>query len=406
MNVLLANLNYKPHKGGIENSFFYISQELKSQKHNVVIIAGDKTLSGEGRLPEFELIDGIEVYRFKRLQTKIKFLKIFANIIDVLQSYLITKKLSKKYKFEKAILRDSKVGIGAVWALKKTKNIYVAPAVSALQDKKPLDEFSGMLFTQYFKWLYYYIINVRQNSFFQKYLLKTIDFIYVFSENMQTQLLTLSPKIKGKIRLIKPGVDHQVFGHRHSLEKENLRDVYSISKEAFVFLILGRVIKVKGISYAIEALSRINRKDVILVIVGDGPEVDNLKELSKRLEIHSRTQFYSSTTEPNVFYELSDAFIMSSTYEPFGQTILEAMASALPVIGFKPDGVNVMTATDQIVSDDINGFLCDFTIDSLSEGMKKAVELSPEIRIGIGKYNRQIVMEQYSWKNFCDQILA
>ena len=68
MNILLANLTYKPHLGGIENSFYYIAKELISRGHTAVIICGDKTLNDDGRLPEYEFIDGIDEETFERLR--------------------------------------------------------------------------------------------------------------------------------------------------------------------------------------------------------------------------------------------------------------------------------------------------------------------------------------------------
>ena len=96
---------------------------------------------------------------------------------------------------------------------------------------------------------------------------------------------------------------------------------------------------------------------------------------------------------------------MSSTYEPFGQTILEAMSSGLSVIGFKSDDNNVMTATDEIVENGVNGFLCDFGVDSLADSLEKLISLSPKEMEKMKFLNREKVSDHFSWNSFCRSLL-
>ena len=168
MKILLAGLSYKPHYGGIENSFFYMAQIYKSLGHKVIIMVGDKTLSGKGRLPEHEIIDGIDVYRFKRYQTRFSTFKLFIGPMDFIRSYFYVKKLEQKYKFKMAVLRNAQVGLGVASALKCIKTTYVLSAVESIQDRKSINEFEGNKLYRWFKYKFYNQIVLRQATFFQR----------------------------------------------------------------------------------------------------------------------------------------------------------------------------------------------------------------------------------------------
>ena len=403
MNILLTNLTYKPHLGGIENSFYYIAKELKSRGHKVVIICGDKTLNDDGRLPEHEVIDRIDVYRFKRYKPSFSTLKMFIDIVDIYKSYKIVKKINKIYDFDITILRNVNVGLGTVLALKEIKSFFIVPALSMLQDKKLISEFSGNIIIKYLKWWYFNNILLNQHNIVHKQLMKLVNYTFVFSNNMKSQIALFHGDLTKKVKIIKPGVDKDVF--IPNSEKYKLRKEINIPLDSFVFLFTGRIVKVKGIHFALKALSKINDKKVLLVIVGEGPELIRLKKLSKTIKVENKTRFYDFTKKPEQYYGLSDAFIMSSTYEPFGQTILEALSSGLPVVGFKPDGINVMTATDEIVEDGDNGILCDFNVEALSDAMYRMLNTNKNKLNEIARMNRQKVESQYSWVNFCEKIL-
>ena len=92
MKILLTGLSYKPHLGGIENSFFHIAKVYKELGHKVIILVGDKTLSGKGRLPEKEIIDDVNVYRFNRYKTEFS---VFKSLIGFLiyQKLFLCKKI-------------------------------------------------------------------------------------------------------------------------------------------------------------------------------------------------------------------------------------------------------------------------------------------------------------------------
>ncbi|MDE7126141.1 MAG: glycosyltransferase family 4 protein, partial [Muribaculaceae bacterium] len=101
----------------------------------------------------------------------------------------------------------------------------------------------------------------------------------------------------------------------------------------FCFLYVGRVIGVKNIPMMIEAFKKASeeKRNLILRIVGSGNLLDGLKNRYKDCDniIFAGPKFGDELAEE---YRKASAFILPSTYEPWGLVVNEAMASGLPVI--------------------------------------------------------------------------
>lgn len=404
MNILLANLTYLPHIGGIENSFRHISEIYKKQGHKVVIVCSNLVSDKTAKLDSFEIINGIEVHRYNRYHPKFKFLKPFVIATDIIRSFLLVKKLDKTYKFDFSIVRNMKVGLGVRFALKTRPVIYVIPAISKYQDEKNINSFNGNAPTRFIKWVLNDKIILAQNYFIEKMLIRKSDYNIVFSQNMISQVKQIVNIDEDRIKLINPGVDSERF----RTKKKNLcfkEEKIEINSKNFNFLILCRLISIKGIDKAIKAIKHLNSLKLKLLIVGDGPELNRLINYTKKNSLEKQVLFFNKTHTPEEYFSISDAFLMTSTYEPFGQTILEAMSSELPVVGFKSDGVYIKTATDEMIEDNINGFLCNYSIEDLASAMNKIASLPIIERHRMGKRNRCKIENEYSWEFFCNSIL-
>ena len=116
------------------------------------------------------------------------------------------------------------------------------------------------------------------------------------------------------------------------------------------------LIKLKHIDEVLEALSKIQSEGYSswdYTIIGDGPEEERLKKLSKKLKINHKVHFAGRLPRKQVFEQLKQhhIFVMPSYPETFGLAYLEAMAAGCIVIGTKGWGI------DGIVNDRKNGFL-------------------------------------------------
>ena len=404
MNILLTSLTYKPHLGGIENSLFWLARELSKMDNKVFIIVGDKGLREGNNLPKYENIDGIDVYRFKRINSQNIFSKLIRNVYDTYSSYSLVKKLDKKKQFSLAIHRSVFPGLGATISLSKSKNIYIPPAVHHLQDSVRSDPIlTNRKFQFNFKYLIQKYYFLAQTKLAQKVLLTVVDTIFVFSNNMKDQVKKNFPKVKKNIKIVNPGVDCNHF--KPSLDKASLKKKMGFSSRDFIFLIVARIVGVKGIHHSINAISQLDNKNIKLLIVGDGPKKHQLKMLINYHKLNDKVSLLPYTYDPIKYYQVADIFLMPSTYEPFGQTIIEAMAVGLPVIGFKYHSDFVLTATEEVVKNGTNGFLCDYSENNLAEAMIVALNLSEKKLRLINEDNRKKMIKNYSWINCSKSLL-
>ena len=88
----------------------------------------------------------------------------------------------------------------------------------------------------------------------------------------------------------------------------------------------------KGFSYLLEALEIVNRsRPARLIIIGNGKK-EKLEELSMKLSIRGKTDFFSTVPNPFPYVAKADIFACSSLYEGLSNVILEALALGKPVI--------------------------------------------------------------------------
>ena len=125
----------------------------------------------------------------------------------------------------------------------------------------------------------------------------------------------------------------------------------SQSRETKRILFVGRLMEVKGVDILIKAFSKFSEhdslSDYVLDIVGDGPELDSLQQLSHQEQIQEKVVFHGSKQRSKIagFYENADLFILPSKTttlgekEGLGLVVLEAMMSGVPVIGTDCGGI-------------------------------------------------------------------
>jgi glycosyltransferase involved in cell wall biosynthesis len=87
---------------------------------------------------------------------------------------------------------------------------------------------------------------------------------------------------------------------------------------------------------AFAALTRI-RRNVVFLLVGDGPIKDQLKALAKSLALDKTVIFTGAVPHSNIapYYQAADLFLFSSLTDTQGIVLLEAIGSGLPVVALR-----------------------------------------------------------------------
>jgi glycosyltransferase involved in cell wall biosynthesis len=127
-------------------------------------------------------------------------------------------------------------------------------------------------------------------------------------------------------------------------------------QQNYNLLFVGRLEKVKGVDFLIQALPRIISAfpQTTLTIIGDGSHKAALVDLAKsyRLERYIHFTGWVENKELDVYYQKASMVLVPSIFvEAFGIVILEAMSAGKPVIGTRVGGI------PEIIEDGVNGYL-------------------------------------------------
>ena len=142
------------------------------------------------------------------------------------------------------------------------------------------------------------------------------------------------------INIIPTGIDFTLFGD-DKIDKEKqiaFKKEHQINENTKVFLLLGRVAKEKSMDISIKSFALYHQRhpemDVKLIIVGGGPQLEELKELVKTLNIENLVTFIGPVLAKEVpfYYHLADIYTSASLTETQGLTFMEAMASKTLVL--------------------------------------------------------------------------
>ena len=134
-------------------------------------------------------------------------------------------------------------------------------------------------------------------------------------------------------------------GEKLKIKNEGLKLKFKNSSK-FVFLTVGRLVKVKNVGMQIEAMIEVVKQypETELWIVGDGKESKKLKAClpacaggrrqvkSQKFKIKDKVKFFGWQSELSNFYQQADAFLLTSNYEGWGLSVIEAASYGLPII--------------------------------------------------------------------------
>jgi len=146
------------------------------------------------------------------------------------------------------------------------------------------------------------------------------------------------PYTKNKLILIYNGVKEADFRKRASARKF-LADMTGANSKKPWLVTISELHKNKGLSYLIEAISKIKEKPIVFVL-GEGEERDNLENLIKKLGLRKNIFLMGFIEGASSYLKAFDIFTLTSIKEGHPYTILEAGLAKLPVIGSDIPGIN------------------------------------------------------------------
>ncbi len=174
----------------------------------------------------------------------------------------------------------------------------------------------------------------------------------------------------------------------------------NIGKNSIIFI--GRFVPHKHVDDLIAAFARVLRKrpDAKLLLVGNGPEEQKLRQLVNEFNIKGKVEFHTKAETEKAVGMLKSAavLVLPSTREGFGIVLAEAGAVSVPVIAYD------IPAVREVVVNKKTGLLVDLTGDALAEAITYLIQ-HPKKAKAMGVAARIYVDRKFSWEKSTEKII-
>lgn len=379
MRVCFVTTSFPRWEGDHRAPFLLeLAKELKAQGCYVRVITthipGTKN---------FEVLDGIEVFRFHYLPERWEILqKEDGGIPAAWRKYpfAILALIALLFAQVVAIIRyahDCDL-IHANWTLSA-----IAAWLGKVFHRKP------------------YILTVHGSDVFHSNRIPLLPFITKLALNSAKQVIAVSSSLyhgvvqlgvrKDRIIVISNGINLDRFFPGEEQREETI-------------LFVGNITETKGIRYLLEAFPSVLEcfPSYRLVLVGDGPQKQEFQNLANTLNISRNVLWTGSQPQGAVasWMRRSKLFILPSLSEGFGVVLVEAMASGLPCIGTSVGGI-----PEIIVDDGIGVLVPPADPKALSKVINKLLADNQTL-VKMGKRAAKYASERYAWPSIVESLLA
>ena len=340
LRIALFTDSYLPTHDGVVSSILNFRSGLKSRKHTMQVFAPS--------LPHAKPEEG--VFRYP----SVKFFPYpeYRAAIMPIAHPSAARKASADLVHSKGMLN---MGVAAI-SYARMKKI---PAMASLETMIP----DGV----------HYVLPVKELHGFGRALGWT--YLRWFYSNFS---LVTAPSRHAQDIMKQNGIDAEVLPSPIDTEKFRLNRHGSVVKRQLglekkrVVLSVGRVVKEKNYSLLVRTASLLRGKDVVFLIAGKGPYLDQLKKEARDAGVSSSFRFAGFVPDALLadYYNAADCFAFPSSFETQGLTALEAMACG------KPACVLDNTPMSELIVEGKNGYVFSDDEEECAEKLEGCLENS------------------------------
>ncbi len=387
MNVCFVTPEYFPISGGTGAYVYYLSHSLQKLGHNVHVVARHKQDSEK-------IVNGINVH----------YIQGTGNAL--LRYWRFARSASKKIEG-----LNKQIGFDIIHA-----NLPLVPSFGI-----PKDSAKALVCAVHSTWKGEAIVTKRDNpkelnpnektmlrfNFllrrYEKKLMKRSDALIAVSKYTVGELTGLYGIEEEKIHVIYNGVDTCKFKPRP--DRAELRREFRLEEKKKIVLFVGRLYHRKGLEILLRSIPPVIQqfRDVKFAISGTGfkKKEESLRDLAKELEIEDYVTFLGYVPDEKLpdLYSGSDIFVLPAIYENFPFAILEAQATALPVISTKVGGIPEFLINNE------NGFLIDPGDPAQLTQRILTLLQDPKLAKKMGSQGRKLIEEKFAWRLITNQVI-
>jgi glycosyltransferase involved in cell wall biosynthesis len=210
--------------------------------------------------------------------------------------------------------------------------------------------------------------------------------LYLSSEMFSDATIAVSDIVKdrlarwgvrpGKVTIIPNGVDTDELGF-DAEARERVRAQFGISPETYVIGALGRLDPNKRVDLTMEAAAPMLGDRCKILVIGRGEDQPRLEAAAKRIGVTDHVIFGGYQSDTTAMLAAFDLYVAASLQETFGLSVLEALASGLPVL------YTTCPALDGIQTE--RARMVAGTPDALRDEIRKEFDTGPRPRVADNK---------------------
>jgi glycosyltransferase involved in cell wall biosynthesis len=308
-----------------------------------------------------------------------------------------------KHRFDWTIVKD-------IYNLIKTKNVKIVRT----------HQYHANLYGRLAAWLAHvpciiasvhnvYTIDKKiHRRIINKFLARFTDKVVAVSNAVKKEVVKYDGLTEEKVIVIYNGIDINRFLNTTG---NLIRSELGLSQEVPIIGTIGRLTPQKGQKYLLEAVSRLKEKfpQIVLLVAGDGPLRDELKNYATSLGIMENAIFLGTRRDIPSILSAVDIFVLSSVWEGLSNALIEAMAACKPIIAtdippnreiLEKVGILIPPENSDAIADSIEFLLHNKTLaDNLCTAAKERALSSFNIKTTVKQYTDlfEDIMRNKSW---------
>lgn len=322
--------------GGVEVHAEGLVRELRSRGHEIVVLS-----TASPREPQIVRGNGLEVHCLPNTPSGVYSRAWFRESVASLERF------NRERAFD-VILSEGIAGSALVRRLPEIPHLAFLHGLALEHVVSHFREIEGVKSA-----LKYSMITIPELLYYaimhEFALIRRATMLGVVSRRTAAQIKRWYRVPERVVRFLPNWVDVDRFRPDASGQRE-VRALLQVPQDAFMFLVASILTKQKGVHIALEAFSRCRSRHsgAVLVVVGDGPYRPQLEAKARALQVWESARFVGEVTPSMMprYARTADAFLFPTLrMESTGIVLLEAMASALPVIASR------IAAVPEVVGD-------------------------------------------------------
>jgi len=375
MHIIQVTPRFPPAIGGVEEHVYRISLELLKRGHNVTVITSNET-DDETYPLQIENLQGIQVYRFPLFMPK------------VLREFWLMPDIPRIFRH----LRGDVVHLHGYRCLSSCIAAYFARSKHVSTVLTPHGIYPPRSYSNA-------LLKLTFDHTLGRFLLNFSDKIIALSEHNRQVLLRIGAPAK-KVAIVPNGVDLEEY---MTLQRSK-KILDELGSDGPLLLYVGRIDWNKRLENVVESMPLILKEfpSAKFVIVGpDYAKYSNaLLGLAKKLKVEHSLVITGKVSREKLreFYSAANVFLLPSSYEGFGLSMLEAMSSRIPVIA-SPSG-----GPGDILSHGVHAWL--LRKSTPDEIFKSVYGVLTDLRLRetLVKNAFELVKRKYTWKMVVDEL--